>query len=110
MKTVDMEFVKTHSNGHFFVPAAMRGFRSHLAQLAYVTDDDKTAYFVTSEQFVSSNGKADPRVYTVRVMDMETGDVRTTGKRGAYNNVRTANHEAKRLADVVVGNRSFDGN
>ena len=102
MKIVDMEFVKSHSRGHFFDPAAMRGFRSRLAELAYVTDDDKTAYFVTSEQFVPSTGKPAPRTYSVRMMSLAIGDVSNASMYPytKYATSRAADRAAREYADA----------
>lgn len=60
-------------HGYFFSPGAMRFFESRLCQNVIVRESGY--YFVTSEQFVSSEGVASPRKYTVRVMDKDTGDI-----------------------------------
>lgn len=71
--TVPISVVKNDaaaSGSHFFDPSALRFFSSRPARTAYrVTDPEGAVFFVfvTSEQFVGSDGQRDPRRYTVRI-------------------------------------------
>ncbi len=84
--------VRQAHRGHFFSPGAMRFFDSRISASAYHTADGKRAYFVTSERF---NEQA-PRLYTVRVIDMQTGDISTLG--GQANFQRYASSSAAHAA------------
>lgn len=57
------------SGSHFFDKAALRFFRSRLPKTAVKVEVDFVTFyvFVTSEQFVGSDGVADARKFTVRV-------------------------------------------
>jgi len=74
---VSMDAIRNHARGHFFDAGANRFFRSRYPQTGY--RKGSKAYFVTSEQFIGSDGHAAPRAYTVRVLDYGTGDVDTAG-------------------------------
>ena len=65
---------------HWFDRSAMRFFRSELPRTALRANNSPLAFFVSSEQFVGSNGIAAPRKYTVRVAHMQTGSVGTVGE------------------------------
>lgn len=75
---VTIEEIKSHSTGHWFDPGSMRFFRSRLPQTGYRVDNK--AYFISSEQFIGSNGIPAPRLYTIRVLDYETGEIDTLGE------------------------------
>lgn len=105
MQIIDIATIKrinADKGKFFFSPGAMRFFSSRVAQYAYCPDDMSRAYFVTSEQFTGSDRKTQPRRYTVRVMDMTTGDV--TEPHGhadgfqEYASRNGADREARRLA------------
>jgi hypothetical protein len=68
----DIRRVSEHLGSHFFEPATMRFFRSRIASW----DVWANRYFVTSEQFVDSNGIAAARKYTVREIT-PTGSIET---------------------------------
>ena len=74
---VSIDEIRNHARGHFFDAGANRFFRSRYPQTGY--RKGSKAYFVTSEQFIGSDGHAAPRAYTVRVLDYSTGDVDTVG-------------------------------
>lgn len=63
-------------DGHWFDADAARFFRSILPKLAFYGPGG--VYFVTSEQFVGSDGVAAPRRYTVRAW--HGGRVDTVGE------------------------------
>ena len=69
------EIRRTHT-GHFFDKGATRFFRSRYPETAYKGPGG--IYFVTSEQFIASDGQAWPRHYTVRTM-ATNGDIFTAG-------------------------------
>jgi len=66
------------SQHHFFDTGATRFFKSRYPQTGIVRDNK--AYFVTSEQLDYNS----PRLYTVRVCDLETGIVDTVGEFQQY--------------------------
>jgi len=75
----DIERVNGNSSQyHFFDRGVTRFFKSRYPQTGIVRDNK--AYFVTSEQFDYNS----PRLYTVRVCDMETGIVDTVGEFQQY--------------------------
>ena len=59
--------------------------------------DDK--YFITSEQFVPSHGPPDPRKFTVRVFNKETGNVKSIGDFQEFKTKKIARDFAWCLAD-----------
>ena len=80
----------------YFSPDTMRFFRSRLPAYAYVAESGLGWYFVTSEQFVGSQGAA-PRAYTVRFMAND-GNVSTIGDFQAFKSRSGANAAAIRYA------------
>jgi hypothetical protein len=84
---------------HWFDADTMRFFRSRLPQSAYANNTKEIAYFVTSEQFVPSEGPAHPRKYTVRSYDFRTRDIGTVGKFQQYRDDASATAAAKELAE-----------
>lgn len=80
---------------HWFSKQSMSFFRTH------VTGGDKLInkrYFITSEQFVSSQGVADPRKYTIRIA-LPNGQVDTIGEFQAYATKKEAIKAAHKLVD-----------
>ena len=78
MELIDIrEVVRAHP-GHWFDVDTMKFFSSRVAQTATVKDGK--AYFVSSEQ----NERRSPRLYSVRVCDMVTGEIDTVGKFQQY--------------------------
>jgi hypothetical protein len=63
---------------HFFEKSTMRFFRSRVLETVY--EGPGGIYFVTSEQFVPSSGPPEPRGYTVRRFNPETGDITKAGE------------------------------
>ena len=66
------------SGQYWFEQSAMRFFRSKIESKVI-----RGRYFITSEQFVASNGQADPRRYTVRRAD-DDGSITTIGPFNQY--------------------------
>jgi hypothetical protein len=60
---------------HFFDSSTMQFFRSRVLSQTFEGKD--AVYFVTSEQFVGSDGHKNARRYTVRTFSPETADIRT---------------------------------
>jgi hypothetical protein len=60
---------------HYFEPGTMQFFRSRALSATFAGERD--IYFVTSEQFVGSDGHKNPRRYTVRAFNPETADICT---------------------------------
>lgn len=82
---------------HYFDKDTMRFFRSRVGSKVYA-DGKGSAFFTTSEQFVSGQGVADKRRYSVRVYDAKTCSFDTVGKFQAYSSGAQANTAAKRAA------------
>jgi hypothetical protein len=70
-----IEDVKRRHRGHYFEASTMRFFRSRTCSQVFPGESE--VYFVTSEQFVGSNGIAAPRKFTVRAFNPETDNIRT---------------------------------
>lgn len=75
---------------HFFDPDAMRFFRSRVLRGVI-----GGRFFITSEQFVPSDGTPEPRRYTIRVID-ERGHVDTLGDFQAYSTPAQARAAARK--------------
>ena len=73
-----IRYMNEQHGGYFFSKDTMKFFRSKIASSNAVQIGDK-AYFITSEQFVPSEGSPAPRKYTVREVDMNSGDIKTHG-------------------------------
>lgn len=81
---------------HFFKPATMRFFRSRIGHTVY--SGNGRILFLTSEQFVGSDGHKELRRYTVREFDASTWAVKTVSGSGFNKLSRsTALTLAKRL-------------
>jgi len=76
---------------HFFDADSMRFFQSRILNTLVVREN--RAYFITSEQFVASSGCKHDRRYTIRVMDLGTGDVDKIGEFQQYATAREAKRE-----------------
>ena len=90
---------------HFFDAGATRFFNSRYPQTGIVKDNK--AYFVTSEQFDYKS----PRLYTVRVCNMETGIVDTIGEFQQYQTSKQAQAAIKKIVKPnirVTQKMSFD--
>ena len=91
MTLINIGQVENAHGGHWFDASAKRFFNSRVAQTAELKDDK--AYFVSSEQFDYKS----PRLYSVRVCDMKTGDIDTVGDFQQYETSRQAYAHIKRL-------------
>ena len=80
---------------HFFSPDTTRFFRSRYPETAIKKGD--TAYFITSEQFVSSEGESSPRKFTIRKANLKTGDVNTAGEFQGYSSRSKAKTELMKM-------------
>ena len=74
-----VEDVQRLHRGHWFDAGAIRFFRTRFPDRRVYGGK----YFVTSEQFVGSDGTKAPRKYSVRQVNPRTGDIETVG--GAFN-------------------------
>jgi hypothetical protein len=101
MEYVDMSEIRRAARGHWFDPSSMRFFRSRVGSTAYRTADGSRAYFVSSEQFEDGRGYRADRRYTVRVIDLATGDIDTVGDFQAYASRSGADRAAQRLASMA---------
>lgn len=95
---------------HWFDRDTMRFFKTRLPELAYLSDDQRRAYFVTSEQ-----GPHGPRAYTVRWFDRDVRDVNTHGDFNAMTKSqamsemrRVLNHEPQRRRFMTQARKLSD--
>ena len=89
------------TGGHFFERSTLRFFRSRILRGQYPGADGY--YFVTSEQFVGSDGYRARRKYTVRRMSLDCRSVDTVGEFQGYGDSRSARREAKRASYASQG-------
>jgi hypothetical protein len=92
----DIKGINADHGLHFFERGTMRFFRSKVERGVY--QGPGGIYFVTSEQFVGSNGIADRRKYTVRKFKPETGECCTVGAFNECSNLSDARDWAKSYA------------
>jgi len=71
----ELKYRNERAGYFFFSKDTTRFFRSRYAQDAY-TVDKKKAYFITSEQREADS----PRLFSVRVYNLETDNVKTIGE------------------------------
>lgn len=69
----DIRAVMTATGSHWWDPSSFRFFRCRVdeGQALSLMPDGRLA-FISSEQFEGSNGRRDPRAYTVRLFDPAT--------------------------------------
>jgi hypothetical protein len=79
----------------FFSDGAMRFFRSRVGQYGYMSTGGKKVYFVTSERFDHKS----PRLYSVRVANMETGDIDEVSEFQEYRSRSGADKRAQSAAN-----------
>jgi NADP-dependent 3-hydroxy acid dehydrogenase YdfG len=80
------------TTGHFFDRGSMKFFNSRIGQDVYPAKE--LIYFVTSERF-----EQDPRRYTVRSYNVQTGDIDTIGEFQEYRTKAAAIRAIKGLLD-----------
>lgn len=83
--------VALRNGSHFFDRATMRYFASRVGSAVY-----GGRIFLTSEQFMPSQGAPNPRKYTVRLVT-DNGDIRTIGP---FNEL--SREDAQRLAKLLA--------
>lgn len=99
MEVIDIEEIKELNRRkglYWFSPRTTRYFHSCYPKNAYHADEDHNAYFVSSERMDDSC----PRLYSIRVCDMDTGSIDTVGEFQAYASRLQALHELKRKLAV----------
>lgn len=79
----DVKKINREAGQFFFTPQAMRFFESRIETKGVLINN---RFFITSEQFISSTGKKDPRRFTVRELNRETGGIITVSK---FNSIPT---------------------
>ena len=95
METIGIDHVRLanrRAGQYFFEQGATRFFRSRYPEYAYQAGE--RAYFVTSEQFDNYS----PRLFTLRVCDLATGEVDTVGGFQQYRTRYLAEKALKELA------------
>lgn len=91
----DVRLKNRQAGYHFFDPGALRFFRSRIGNELY-----GGRYFVTSEQFVGSNGYTAPRKYTIREVRPD-GGIGTVAGFQEYNSSSAARAAIKRILQTV---------
>lgn len=89
-----------HRSRYFFSPSTMRFFNSRLESVLAKGDD---IYFVTSEQFIDTDGTADPRFYQVRISRLNVSEyqidtIEPEGDKGYYSTLEDAKAAMKSIA------------
>ena len=96
METIGIDQVRLanrRAGRYFFEQGATRFFRSRYPEYAYQASG--RAYFITSEQFDDHS----PRLFTLRVCDLATGEVDTVGEFQQYRTRHLAEKALKELAE-----------
>jgi len=83
--------------GFFFSKGAMDGFSSIVYDKVF--EGEHGVFFVTSEQFIPSQGPAEKRKYTVRQFFPDTGRVNTVG---AFNKLATKTEAMQRARECAA--------
>ena len=98
MTTLQDIKVANHKAGRYwFSPATLRFFESRVGKRVH--EGPGGIYFVSSEQYRRPlSGGCDPRRYTVRQFNPDTGDIDTVGEFQQWADSHGAHREAKRLA------------
>ena len=78
---------------YFFSKPTMKFFNSKIESQGYVKGDK--AYFITSERFQVSSQY--PKKYSIREIDLKSGNVETLGEFQAYNTKSNAYKEIKNI-------------
>jgi hypothetical protein len=90
--------ISKDKGSHWFDEDSMRFFNSNIDFLVYKSDVGKY-YFVTSEKYTGQfGGKSQPRRWSVRRFDKETGNVTTVGEFQKYRSLKEARQDAIILA------------
>lgn len=97
--------IERRSKGHFFEKGAMRFFNSRVAQYGYrkvTCTNSETLYhnlvfFVTSERFDYKSR----RLYTIRRLNLESGEIITVSEFQQYKTSSHANKVAQKMAVSV---------
>jgi len=87
---------------HWFKPEAMRFFSSRVSDRFYLDNVRRCSYFVTSERYEGIRNKG-PRLYSVRAIFWDTGEVSTIGDFQAYRTSASAHKAAKKLENLTQG-------
>ena len=98
MKLISIEEILNLHKGHWFDQRTMEHYDTRLSSQGYATDDGRLAYFISSEQAPGMR-----RGYTIRMMDMETGNIGSASSFQGYRSRKGAHLAAKRFADSVYG-------
>jgi hypothetical protein len=84
---------------YWFEPSTMRFFNSHISDTAWKKGDK--AYFISSEQFDPLNYPEVPRKFSVRVADLDTGEVGTVGE---FQGFDTRSDAKKKIMELIKNN------
>jgi hypothetical protein len=107
VQTVDMSSIKLRAKGntHFFDTDSMRFFDSRISVQGYQVG--RLVFFVTSERFEGLHEPDGPRLYSVRMINLETWRIDTYPSHEdgfqAHPNGRAA-HKAAQEAALKAGN------
>lgn len=94
---IDIQEVKDKNRGagqFWFSSGAMRFFNSRVGSTAYKDKSGRKAYFISSEKYDYKT----PRKYSIRVADLNTGNINTIGD---FQEFRTRASAMRRLKEIV---------
>lgn len=88
--------IERKHKGHWFSKDSMRFFKSRVCEEVYESNDGLLVYFVSSEQHDKY-----PRLYSVRVYNVQNDSIKTVGEFQGYSTALRAKNQAKRLAKAL---------
>lgn len=96
----DIITLSKQNGSKWFSQENMQFFRTRLPTTAIQvkTRLGYFGYFITSEKFVGSRGRSNPRKYTVRKFNYQTKDINTVGE---FNEIPTK-HQAEKFLETII--------
>lgn len=96
MNIAEVRRLNAAAGNHFFDADTMRFFASRVLPYTWSAPGSHLTFFVTSERFEGEYPLVDgPRLYTVRVFNLVTGDVNTHGPFQGYDTPEAAFNAAR---------------
>lgn len=83
----------------WFSPETMRFFNTRIHG-----GIRRERFFITSEQFIDSRGNSEPRMYSIRSINWETGQVETVGEFQEYKTLEAAKLAITQIASTALMN------
>ncbi len=89
-----MRLRSTAAGYHWFKPDTLRFFEGKIE-----SSSNEYGLFISSEQFISSRGNAEPRRYSVRQFRHDTGQVDTVGEFQEFASLKSARRAIDELSE-----------